>query len=223
MARIWTNWHLWDTLVKISNGSGKASSIKLYIDKNYPDGAYTLNFLDKHDKNSYEGTIRSHFNEETLPGMFALIYTIPGVPLVYTGDEIGLDHALEFMEKDPVDWDSSDTSYRELLAVLAAIRSENPALYAGNYGGAIEYFDIGDNNNYIFTFAREKDGNRIKAIFNLNRKEREVDLSEWLTGEETVLMHGVGADMNMDEHPVSDDGLTVSATLAPWEFYIVRE
>ncbi|MBD5099170.1 MAG: alpha-amylase [Clostridiales bacterium] len=217
------NWHLWDTLTGIATGAGKASSIKIYLDKGYPDGTYTLNFLDNHDKNSYEGTIRSHFSEETLPLMFALIYTIPGVPLIYTGDEIGLDHALEFMDRDPVDWDSSDTSYRELLAALSTIRSGNPALYAGNYGGAIEYFNVGDSNNYIFTFAREKDGNRIKAIFNTTRKEREVDLSEWLTGSETVLMHGVGAEVNMEEYPIADDGLTASTTLAPWEFYIVRE
>lgn len=216
------NWHLWETLTSIAIGAGKASSIKIYIDKNYPDGTYTLNFLDNHDKNSYEGTIRSHFSEETLPGMFALIYTIPGVPLVYTGDEIGLDHPLAFMEKDPVDWDSSDASYRELLAVLAVIRSENPALHAGNYGGAIEYFNVGDSNNYVFAFSREKDGNQIKAIFNLSRKDREVILGEWLNGSETVLMHGVGADVNMEEHPIADDNLTAAATLAPWEFYIVR-
>ena len=80
------NWHLWDTLTYLSGGSGKASSIKNYIHEDFPDGTYTLNFLDNHDKNSYEGTIREHFSEETLPLMFALIYTIPGVPMIYTGD-----------------------------------------------------------------------------------------------------------------------------------------
>ena len=132
------NWHLWDTLTYLSNGSGKASSIRNYIHTDYPDGTYSMNFLDNHDKNAYEGTIRSHFSEETMPLFLAMIYVIPGVPMIYTGDEIGLDHALEFMDKDTVDWDSTGISYRELLAALAAIRSSNPALYAGNYGGQIE-------------------------------------------------------------------------------------
>ena len=217
------NWKLWDTLTHLSNGAGKASSIKYYIYDDLPDGTYTLNFLDNHDKNSYEGTIRTHFSEDTLPMMFAMIYVIPGVPLIYTGDEIGLDHALEFMSRDPVDWESTGISYREELAALSVIRSGNPALYAGNFGGPIEYINVGKNDKYCLTFAREKDGNRIKAIFNCTRKEREVDLSEWLSGSETVLMHGIGDQVSWDEYPIADDGLTASATLLPWEFFIVRE
>ena len=216
------NWNLWDTLTFTSGGAGKASSIKNYIYEDLPDGTYTLNFLDNHDKNSYEGTIRSHFGEETLPFMFAMIYTIPGVPMLYTGDEIALDHALEFMSKDPVDWDSG-TSYREQLAALGAIRSNNPALYSGNYGGPIEYVNVGENDKYVLTFTREKDGNKIKCIFNCTNKDREVDLAEWYNGKETVLMHGVGADVSWEEHPISEDSITASTTLAPWEFYIVQE
>lgn len=217
------NWHLWDTLTYTASGAGKASSIKNYIYTNFPDGTYTLNFLDNHDKNAYEGTIRSHFNEQTLPLMFALIYTIPGVPLIYTGDEIGLDHALEFMSKDPVDWDSTGISYREELAALSAIRSGNPALYAGNYGGPIEYISVGSSDRYVLTFAREKDGNRIKAVFNCSGKEREADLSSLFTGNETVLMHGIEDKVNWEEYPIADDGLGSTMTLAPWEFYIVKE
>ena len=217
------NWNLWDTLTFTSGGAGKASSIKLYIYEDLPDGTYTLNFLDNHDKNAYEGAIGTHFTEENLAFMYAMIYTIPGVPMIYTGDEIALDHSLEFMAKDPVDWDSTGVSYREVLAALASIRSNNPALYAGNYGGPIEYFNVGENDKYVLTFAREKDGNRVKAIFNCTNKDREVDLTEWFNGKETVLMHGVGADLNMEEHPISEDPVTANMTLAPWEFYIVSE
>ena len=217
------NWHLWDTLCYTSTGAGKASSIKNYIYTDLPDGTYALNFLDNHDKNAYEGTIRTHFSEENLPLFFAMIYTIPGVPMIYTGDEIGLDHALEFMDRDPVDWDSTGISYREQLAALAKIRSNNPALYSGNYGGQIEYINVGESDKYIFTFSREKDGNKIKCIFNCTNKEREVDLSSWLTGNETVLMHGIADNLNWEEYPISDDGLSSSATLAAWEFYIVKE
>ena len=217
------NWKLWDTLTYTSSGAGKASSIKLYIHEDYPDGTYTLNFLDNHDKNAYEGPIATHFTQENISLFYAMIYTIPGVPMIYTGDEIRLDHALEFMDRDPVKWDSTGESYRELLAALSAIRSNNPALYAGNYGGEIEYINIGANDKQLLTFSRQKDGNKIKVIFNCTKRDQEVDLTDWLTGNETVLMHGVGEQVNWNEYPIADDNLEINTTLAPWEFYIVKE
>ena len=214
------NWNLYDTLVAVANDTKAANKIKLYIHQDYPEGAHTLNFLDNHDKNSYERTILEGFSEETLPAMFSLIYTIPGTPLIYSGDEIALDHAIEFLDRDPIDWDSSGLSYRELLAELAAIRSENPALYTGSYGGAINYYDA-DNNN-IFAFYREKDGNVVKCLFNLSKREQTIDVSDWFDRTETVVLHGQGAEEpDMADYPISEEELFGEVTIAPWEFWIM--
>ena len=91
----------------------------------------------------------SAFGADAIPALFSLIYTIPGTPLVYTGDEIGLDHFIAFMEKDTIDWDSTNVSYRELLAELAGIPGGNEALFSGNYGGAVR-FAAAENRLYIF-------------------------------------------------------------------------
>ena len=48
---------------------------------------------------------------------------------------IGYNKAIEFMDKDPIDWDSSSVSYRELIGILAELRAESEPLYAGPYGG----------------------------------------------------------------------------------------
>lgn len=210
------NWPLYDTLLAVAKDSKPAERIKLYIPDNYPDGTYALNFLDNHDKNSYEHTIMEGIGKDAIAPMFTLIYTIPGVPLVYSGDEIGLDHAIEFMEKDPIDWSSSDVSYREVLAALGRIRSENEALYAGNYGGDIEYIKLGSKS--VFAYSREKNGNRIKCILNLSKREQTVDVSEMFTGEETVLLHGVGSDI-LD----TDEKISGEVTLNPWEYFVLSE
>ena len=179
-----------------------------------------MNFLDNHDKNSYENTIMSAFGADAIPVLFSLIYTIPGVPLVYTGDEIGLDHFIAFMEKDTVDWDGANVSYRELLAELAGIRGGNEALYSGNYGGAIEYADLGDNA--VFAFTREKNGNVVACLFNLTKRESTVDPAGLFEGCDTVLLHGQGADMlDMEDQPLANAGLGGELTLRPWEFWIV--
>ncbi len=214
------NWELYDTLRYIVIGNKRANAVKYQIPNNYPDGTYRLNFLNNHDKNSWERTIIEAFGKDALPSMFALIYTIPGTPLIYTGDEIGLNHNIAFMEKDAIDWNSSDVSYRELLAELGAIRSGNPALHSGNYGGPIEYVDLGTDT--VLAFTREVDGSSITCIFHLYKKESTVTLSALFDGTETVLLHGQGADvLDFADHSVSVEMLGGEVTLQPWEFWII--
>lgn len=215
------NWDLYDALLAVAKDAKSPRYLKYYIAPDLPNDAYTLNFLDNHDKNSYENTIMSAFGEEEIPIMFSFIYTIPGVPLVYTGDEIGLDHNLAFMERDPVDWENATHSYRDLLSRLGELRSGNPALYTGNYGGEIQYYNM-DNDN-IIAFYREKDGNQVKCIFNLSKREQTTDLSEVVEGTEHVLMHGAGASYSLEEYEVTEAGLSGDVTMQPWEFWIMSE
>lgn len=213
------NRELYGALVQIARDTKRANVVEYYIPKNYPDGTYTMNFLDNHDMNSYEHTI-GEYGADALPAMFSLIYTVSGVPMIYTGDEIGLDHMIAFMEKDTVDWDSTGVSYRELLAELAAIRSGNTALYSGNYGGAIEFVKLGSKS--VLAFSREKDGNRVTCLFNLSKREVEVDVTGLFDGCDTVLAYGQGADtLETDDRPLDEAGLDGTITLQPWEFWIV--
>lgn len=216
------NLHLYDTLLSIAKDSKNADSVKYYIPENYPDGTYTMNFLDNHDKNSYENNILSGFGTDALPAMFSLIYTIPGTPMIYTGDEIGLDHNIAFMEKDTVNWNGSELSYRGLLAELGKIRSSNPALYSGNYGGAINYYDL--DNKHVLAFYRGKDGNLVKCLFNLSKREQTIDVTELFDGTETVLLYGQGGEeLRMEDHAVTEERLEGEITMKPWEFWIVMK
>lgn len=216
------NLNLYDVLRGVANDSKQANRIRIHIPENLPDGGYTMNFLDNHDKNSYERTIYEAFGTDTLPAMFSLIYTIPGVPMIYSGNEIAFDHAIEFMEKDAIDWNSSDVSYRELLGELSAIKSANPALHNGNYGGAINYIDTGDND--IFAFYREKDGNVVTCLFNLSKREQTIDVTGIFDETETVVLHGQGAEvLKMEDYAITEDNLNGEVTLKPWEFWIVTK
>ena len=214
------NWDLYEALISISRGTKQANVAKIYIPTNLPDGAFTLNFLDNHDKNAYEHTIIDAIGTDALPAMFSFIYTIPGAPLIYTGDEIGLDHAIAFMERDTVNWESGTKDYREFLAALAAVRSEHAALGCGNYGGAIQYTDLGNKN--VLAFSREKDGDTVLCLFNLSKKEQTVDLSAFLDQSETVLVCGEGPETwNLNAHSVGEEALSGEVTLQPWSYWIL--
>lgn len=213
------NLDLYAQMKKVAKSQKNANTLAYYIPTNLPDGTYTLNFLDNHDQNSYEITLPSAYGEAVQP-LFALIYTIPGTPLVYTGDEIGLDHQLAFMERDPVDWDSTDTDYRGLLAKLAGIKTGNSALKSGNYGGPIEYINTGSKS--VLAYTRTKDGNTVACVLNLSASEREAALGDLGAGG-TQLLHGVGAGVpETEDVSLGGEGLGGTVTLQPWEYYIIR-
>lgn len=80
--------------------------------------------------------------------------------------------------------------------------------------------DLGENS--VLAFTREVDGNMVKCLFNLYKKETTVDVSLLFNGTETVLLHGQGADvLDMKDHPITEETLNGEVTLNPWEFWIV--
>lgn len=217
------NWELYDVMVRIAEDKAAVRNMKPYLhNEGYPEGTYRLNFLDNHDKNSWEKTIAAAFGYEKLPCFFSLLYTVPGTPLIYTGDEIGLDHNIAFMEKDPIDWDSSPVSYRELLAELAAIRRENPALHAGNYGGKMQSVLIGSPS--VLSFTRQVEGNTVICVFNLVKRQTHMNMAAILDGTETILLHGYGEDaLEMEDTGIPEEMLTSDYVCQPWEFWIIRK
>ena len=217
------NWELYDAMLRIAEDTASVRHMKPYLfNEGYPQGTYRLNFLDNHDKNSWEKTIAEAFGYEKLPCFFAVLYTVPGTPLIYTGDEIALDHNIAFMEKDPIDWESSPVSYRALLAELASIRRENTALHAGNYGGEMRSILTGCPS--VLSFSREVDGNTVICVFNLVKRQTHLNMGAILDGTETILLHGYGSDvLETEDTSVPENLLTKDYVCQPWEFWIIRK
>lgn len=215
------NFKLYEAMVGVAKGTKKANTLKLYIPQNYPEGTYALNFLDNHDKNAYERTIAEAFGTEALPAFFAFIYTIPGVPLIYSGDEIGLDHKIAFMEKDAIQWESTGLDYRPLLGKLAQIRTDNAALHTGEYGGEIEFYEIENKN--VLGYCRSVEENTITCLINFSEEEQAVDVSNLLEEREVVLLHGVGGQTpQYEEIPIEEMNLSGEITLQPWEYFVLK-
>lgn len=92
----------------------------------YPLGSYMMNMITNHDLNSWEGTEFQRLGN--LQGAFAVLtYTLPGMPLIYTGQEVGLDRAFEFFKKDAApDWNGGKdyTAFYKTLNALRHARTE---------------------------------------------------------------------------------------------------
>ncbi len=138
----------------------------------YPNRAIRMNFTSNHDENSWNGTAKARLGE-ALPVMTALTVAAPGMPLVYSGQEAGLDKALRFFDKDTIVWkeDPMTALYQELFAIKKA----NKALWNGQEGGAYVELSVSDVDR-VLAFAREVEGNLVVALFNLSPEDVTFDL-----------------------------------------------
>jgi alpha-glucosidase len=66
----------------------------------------------------------------------ALLFTFPGIPMVFSGDEIGLQGITGEGSRKPFPWDRTETWDRETLRTykeLIALRKSSAALRAGGF------------------------------------------------------------------------------------------
>ena len=113
------NWGLYHVLKDIAAGEREYSDIQGYYQtppKFYPLTALRMNFLDNHDENSWGRVMGSHFGQNLYP-LVTMIFTLPGMPMIYSGQEAKLNKQLRFFDKDTIPWDDVPDSkfYQELI------------------------------------------------------------------------------------------------------------
>ncbi len=80
---------------------------------------------------------------------YALIFTLPGVPCIYYGDEVGMQGYRDPFNRAFYPWDSRETRLRPVLAQLAELRHTCEAFRSGELrvlraeGGILHYQRIG--------------------------------------------------------------------------------
>ncbi len=116
----------------------------------YPADAYMMNMTSNHDLNSWEGTEFERLGA-LAPAFAVLSYTLPGMPLIYTGQETGLDRALEFFVKDtPPQWEPRN-EYFTFYQTLNKLKHTRGELAAGTDGAPVVKTDVGNPALYAFT------------------------------------------------------------------------
>ncbi len=134
----------------------------------YPVDSYMMNMITNHDLNSWEGT-EFHRLGNFVYAFAVLSYTLPGMPLIYTGQEVGLDRALQFFEKDKApEW--KDSPFTDFYNRMGHIKHENRVLDAGAAGAPVVKVETGSRDVIAFdrTSADGKEGLRVYA--NLGKK-----------------------------------------------------
>jgi cyclomaltodextrinase / maltogenic alpha-amylase / neopullulanase len=207
------SWSLWNKLHEATLEKKGIGGLVEYLahDVNaFPHNAYRMTFTDNHDKNSWEGTPYTNFGN----GMHAAIVlsgVVNGMPLVYSGQEAGLDRSLAFFDKDLIEWKADQNT--EIFTKLFNLKHKNQALWNGKYGGEmIRIFN--DKMDQVISFYREKNGDKVLPVFNFSDQAVRVKLkSKNFTGTYTELFSG------------KDYKITASQllTLKPWGYLVLTQ
>lgn len=207
------NFELYDMLISTASGMGNASDLIYKIAPELPAGAFKMNFIENHDKNSWDGSLLKRFGEESIGAMTTLMFTIEGMPLIYSGQEESIDKTLEFFEKDNIDF--GDYTYEKLISSLCKIKSTYKAL--NNVSGG-DLIPIESNNKKVLSFKRIADGTQITVVMNLSKAEQKVKFDKKLPNG-TIIFHGDGSG-KLSTEP-EEVKVKSSTTLSPWEYYII--
>lgn len=202
-------WEMHHTFNRVANGEYKPSRIDslLQIDsQKFPENAFRMQFTSNHDENSWNGTVFERLGEGA--EVFAVISaTIPGMPLIYNGQEAGMDKRLLFFERDPIEW--KDHRLFEVYSTLNELKATKSALFNGERGG--DYLMLESNSESIYAFSRTNGANKVVVVSNLtsepatatvNTSSVTGNYSSFMTENEVVL------------------GSTLEIELGPWEYLL---
>ena len=186
------SWDLYKLMHMIAIGQASADTLEAYYkgqDTLYPADAYRMLFTSNHDENSWNGTEYEQFGAGALT-FAVLTATLPGMPLIYNGQESAFNHRLEFFKKDTIDW--KDYTLAPFYRKLLALKHIYQPLWNGNWGGRLQRIHT-TADTAAFIFMRDKEGDRILVMTNLTDKVINPELKgdnyagkykEWFTEKE---------------------------------------
>lgn len=160
------NWVLYHLLVDLAHGRKTGRDLRAWLtneQRTYPADAYRMAFTTNHDENSWNGSDQELYRGH-LKTFAVLAATLPGMPLVYNGQEAGLNNRLQFFERDPIRWGSYPLQafYTRLLAMKRA----NPALRNGAEGAPVQWIETGDDR--LVAFRRTSGAHGVTVAANLS-------------------------------------------------------
>jgi alpha-amylase len=130
------------------------------------------------------------------------------MPLIYNGNEYGLNHSLKFFEKDSIP--KTKGSAWDLRAKLGNLKSNNIALNGGK--NKASYARIkSTKDDQVLVFERIKEDKKVIYMANLSSKPVEVSIP--LNGSYKDLISGETIELNQKQiYP-----------LKAWQYYILTE
>ncbi|MFH0882056.1 MAG: alpha-amylase family glycosyl hydrolase, partial [bacterium] len=163
------DWTLFHRMRTMREGKAGLDSLWRIIDgvqNTLPDGKEMMCFVENHDEQRSAKT----FGWPEVKPYASLVFTLPGIPLIYTGQEIGETRKPSLFDPEPIAWDSAKAGVKPFYSELVRLRNENPALRNGDLRR------VRVNTPDVLMFARENDRQHLLVAINFSGEEQTVTL-----------------------------------------------
>lgn len=204
------SWDLHHLMNDIAQGKKTADELMLLYAKEdtlFGPDDYRMLFTSNHDENSWNGTEFERMGSAA-PTFAVLAGTLPGMLLVYSGQEAGLGKRLKFFEKDEINWDK--LPYQNFYKRLIALKTDHEPLWNGSFGGEFTIL-TSTSPKEVFAFSRVKGEKAVVVITNLSKNPVSAKVNlEAVKGEYTNYVDQSAMTLSGD----------VSFDLKPWEYLI---
>ena len=205
MQYAWEGHHVLNSIAK---GEATVSDFYTYMrkqDEVLEISDFTMNFVTNHDENSWSGTVKERMGDAS-EILTTLVYAMPGMPLIYSGQEYDLNHRLKFFEKDSIPKVKRATW--DLLTKLGDLKNNHLAFHGGKI--AASYERLSTENENIVAFKRSKENVDAYFIGNLSNEEQVFSIN--LEGNYKDLLQNKNIEFTLDQ-----------LTLSPWNYYLVSK
>jgi glycosidase len=204
-------WDFHHIMNEIAKGNNGATSVTDWLNKQnklYCNDAYAMHFITNHDENSWNGTEFERM-QDGVNAFAVLTYTLPGMPLIYTGQEVGMNKRFKFFEKDPIE-NFTPNKITAFYIQLNQLKHQHPALAAGLAGGTINRIETTADDK-VFAFSRTVGKDEVVVIVNLNKNAVSINLSKNAP---------TGSFKNFFSKKEIDFTHTKTFDLKPWEYLV---
>lgn len=209
MSYAWETHHQMNLL---ADGEIALADFEQHLEENrecFPEHAYRMQFTSNHDENSWNGTVYERLGDGVEP-FAVLAATIPGMPLVYNGQEAAMDKRLAFFEQDPIEW--GDIPMQDFYTRLLRLNQQNRALFNGVHGGELVRLRTTADES-IFAFYREVEDDKVIVMLNLTGEPVSFDITSFdLAGTYRNLFQDI--EVQLGEH--------ASWSFTPWEYVVLH-
>ena len=176
------------------------------LEKEYPAGSVHMNMVTNHDLNSWEGTEFQRYGRAL--GAFAVLsYTLPGMPMLYTGQEVGFNHPFEFFERDAALPDYTPNQLTTFYEMLNSLKHNHSAL---NASGQLDTMRVWNTlSPDVLAFTREdSSGDKVTVIVNLSDSDKQITFTDQAPSADSMINYFTGAPASLPSQ------------LGPWQYQV---
>ncbi|WP_284006981.1 alpha-amylase family glycosyl hydrolase [Haloarcula pelagica] len=178
----------YETLLSIGRGEEPATAVfdalELSEVRGYPDRAVHMRYVENHDEDRY----RDQCGVAPLRAAVGATFTVPGAPMIYYGQERGVED-----QRGTMRWHDGDSDLTDFHRRLVALRQDHPALRAPGVDPVEVTVDEGDPESVV-AYRRSDGEETLVVVLNFGADPATVSLAADVTGRDLLAETDVTTD-----------------------------